>query len=177
MKIGVISDTHIPDVIPELPPRVREVFHEVDIILHAGDITTLDTLHELQNYFTLTWAVAGEQDNEQAKRYLEDKTIVKFSNRKIGMIHGHRKEGSDLLSRLKRLLRPPSREDLYRYVLSQFEGVDCIVFGHSHQPYVKVRNGVLLFNPGSVAPTHGGRPSVGLLDIGKRAISGKIIYL
>ncbi len=180
MKIGVIADTHIPDVIPELPPRVKEIFQEVDIILHAGDITTLETLRELQNYFTITMAVAGEHDDEDAKKYLQTRQIVEFGNRKIGMIHGHPIEkGSGLLSTLKKLFRPPTREDLYKYVLSQFEDedVDCIVFGYTHQPYVKVRNGVLLFNPGAVASTRGVQSSVGLLDIGKRAITGKIIYI
>ncbi len=178
MKIGVIADTHIPDIIPELPPRVREIFRGVDIILHAGDITTLETLRELQNYFTITMAVAGEHDDEDAKKYLQDTQVVEFSNRKIGIIHGYPAEkGPNLLGSLKKLFRPPTHEDLYRYVLSQFEDVDCIVFGYTHQPYVKVRNGVLLFNPGAVAPTRGVQASVGLLDIGTRAITGKIIYI
>lgn len=182
MKIGVIADTHIPDIIPELPPKVKEIFRGVDIILHAGDITTVETLRELQNYFTITMAVAGEHDNEDAKKYLQTKQVVEFGNRKIGIIHGYSADkGTDPLSnlsrKLKKLFRPPTHEDLYQYVLSQFEDVDCIVFGYTHQPYVKVRNGVLLFNPGAVAPTRGVRASVGLLDIGKRAITGKIIYL
>ena len=181
MRIGVIADTHIPDIIPGLPDRVKEIFHDVDIILHAGDITTLDTLHELENLFTITIPVAGERDNEQAKKYLEvaEPKVVEFSNRRIGMIHGHRQERESLFTRLKNLFRPPSLEDTYQYILSQFKdkNVDCIVFGHTHKPYVKVRNGVLLFNPGAVAPSPGTRPSVGILEVSERAISGKIVYL
>ncbi|MGQ9626131.1 MAG: YfcE family phosphodiesterase [Anaerolineae bacterium] len=181
MKVGVISDTHIPDITPRLPEKINEIFRDVDIILHTGDITTLDTLHELENLFTITIAVAGESDSEQAKKYLEvaEPKVVEFSNRRIGMIHGHRAGQESFFRRLARLFRPPSLEDTYKYVLCQFEGkkVDCIVFGHTHVPYMKVRNGILLFNPGAVAPSPGTRPSVGILDVGERAISGKIIYL
>ena len=42
MKIGLISDTHIPEAMPELPGQVRTVFAGVDLILHAGDLHCLD---------------------------------------------------------------------------------------------------------------------------------------
>ncbi len=38
MKIGLISDTHIPEVTKSLPQEVKETFKDVDLILHAGDI-------------------------------------------------------------------------------------------------------------------------------------------
>ncbi len=53
-----------------------------------------------------------------------------------------------------------------------------VVFGHSHEPYNQVENGVLLFNPGS--PTERRRqprPSYGLLTIEHGVVSGQIIYL
>ncbi len=179
MKIGVIADTHIPDLMPSLPPQVEEIFRGLDIILHAGDICHLDTLQHLEDNFTITMAVAGERDSSEAKRYLEDKKVVRFGNRSVGMIHGHHEKRSDRWwSALKRrLMRVSPYEGLYKYVLDQFQGVDCIVFGHSHHPYIKVWNGVLLFNPGAVAPTSGLRPSVGILDVDERTIKGRIVYL
>ena len=44
MKVGVISDTHIPTIAPSLPPAVYEIFKGVDLILHAGDIVELSVL-------------------------------------------------------------------------------------------------------------------------------------
>ena len=38
MRIGLISDTHIPSVPGEIPPQVKEIFQGVDLIFHAGDI-------------------------------------------------------------------------------------------------------------------------------------------
>jgi putative phosphoesterase len=40
MLIGLISDTHIPDRARQLPDNVLEAFKDVDLILHAGDLTS-----------------------------------------------------------------------------------------------------------------------------------------
>jgi putative phosphoesterase len=179
VRIGVIADTHVPDLTPSLPPGIGEIFQGLDIILHAGDVCRLNILQQLENGFTITMAVAGERDTSETKRYLEEKKVVRFGKRSIGMIHGHHyEERAGRWARIRRILRGESpREGLYRYVLDQFEGVDCIVFGHSHHPYIKVRNGVLLFNPGAAAPTPGVKPSVGILDVGETTITGRIVYL
>jgi len=50
MNIGLISDTHIPEAMPELPAQIRQVFADTEIILHAGDLhclTVLDWLEEI----------------------------------------------------------------------------------------------------------------------------------
>ena len=39
--IGLISDTHIPSRSKRLPDRVFEVFKDVDLIIHAGDLTQI----------------------------------------------------------------------------------------------------------------------------------------
>ncbi|MEE3325599.1 MAG: metallophosphoesterase family protein, partial [Methanosphaera sp.] len=39
MKIGLISDTHITEKRGKLPQKALESFQDVDLILHAGDIT------------------------------------------------------------------------------------------------------------------------------------------
>ena len=38
MRIGLVSDTHIPEAGPELWPQVYEAFEGCEAILHAGDI-------------------------------------------------------------------------------------------------------------------------------------------
>ena len=37
MRVGVVSDTHIPSRAPAIPPRVFEVFERIDLILHANE--------------------------------------------------------------------------------------------------------------------------------------------
>ena len=48
MLIGLISDTHIPDRARELPKNVISSFENVDLILHAGDLTSTKVIDELE---------------------------------------------------------------------------------------------------------------------------------
>ena len=182
MKIGVLADTHVPDILPALPARVFDVFAGVDIILHACDVTDLAILQQLEP-IAQTFAVFGEQDSPEVKRYVEEKSRLEFANRAVGLVHGHRAlETTGVFKRmLYRVNRARQMEDLYDKVLREFAdvSVDAIVFGHSHQPYIKMHGGVLLFNPGSVArPAEpNSRGTVGMLEISAYAIKGRIISL
>ncbi len=182
MKIGVVGDTHIPDLSPVLPARINELFKGLDIILHVGDICDLYVLKEFQETYTLTFAVSGESDSEEVRLYLEDRRVVRFGGWRLGMIHGHQFEAHQkgAMGGLRRLLgRKPDTDALPAFLLEQFaeEGVHAVIFGHTHQPYVKMYGGVLLFNPGSALPGEGRHPSVGILNMGERSITGKIVYL
>ena len=78
MKIGIIADTHIPDLSDALPERIAEAFRGLDIILHAGDVCDLAVLQEFQETYTLTFAVHGEGDSEAVRAYLDEKRVVRF---------------------------------------------------------------------------------------------------
>ena len=49
MKIGVISDTHIPERFEHIPEVVLEAFEQVDMVMHAGDLVSLAVLDELKS--------------------------------------------------------------------------------------------------------------------------------
>jgi predicted phosphodiesterase len=38
MRIGLISDTHMPEACEHLAKRVFEVFAGIDLVMHAGDV-------------------------------------------------------------------------------------------------------------------------------------------
>ena len=48
MKIGLISDTHITQKWGKLPDNVFKHFQNVDLIIHAGDITQKKSLMSLK---------------------------------------------------------------------------------------------------------------------------------
>jgi putative phosphoesterase len=180
MRIGVISDTHIPGVMPALPPRVREVFAGVGIIIHLGDITTLDTLHALED-ITITVAISGHADPPNVQQYLPRQTHVMVGEqRRIGLIHGDR-EPRGFLDRVAKWLLggPPRNVDILPYVYESFreEKVDVIAFGHSHVPYNRVHAGVLYFNPGTVIPSKKRPGTVGILEIDDQTAVGQIVPL
>jgi len=131
MRIGVISDTHIPIRAKEIPAEILEAFKKVDLILHAGDLEELTVLEVLDS-IAPTIAVQGNMDDYKVKRTLPKKKIIEVDDFKIGLTHGY-----------------GSPKGLVERVKAEFKSVDCIVFGHSHNPYNQEEDGILLFNPGS----------------------------
>lgn len=161
MKIGVISDTHIPRICRDIPKAVYDGFKEVDLILHAGDLVEIKFLEKLRK-IKKTIAVSGNMDSKDLAAVLKPKEIIEAGNFRIGLIHGW-----------------GTPEGLAQRMLAEFkaDGPDCIVFGHSHQPMNEIIKGVLLFNPGS--PTDkifASCNSYGILEITDK-IEGKIVIL
>ena len=60
MKIGVISDTHLNGPNPSLERAIEKYFKDVDLILHAGDLTSMEVLHAFKGKKVI--AVAGNND-------------------------------------------------------------------------------------------------------------------
>lgn len=161
MKIGVISDTHIPTRAGSLPEAVFQYFKGVDLILHAGDIEDIMVIYDLEEIAPVK-AVLGNMDPYELSEELPSKRIIKVGGINIGLIHGW-----------------GDPKGLPKRVLEAFAGdnVRCIVFGHSHQPFNEEVQGILLFNPGSptdrvFAPYN----SIGILHI-EKDIRGEIIKL
>src|SRR3954453_12462403 len=67
LRIGLISDTHIPEARPELWPQVFDVFAGVDAILHGGDIHELFVLDQLSELAPL-WSARGNGEDGSGGR-------------------------------------------------------------------------------------------------------------
>jgi hypothetical protein len=160
MKIGVISDTHIPQAALQIPQEIYNAFKGIDLILHAGDLTEISVLTELKK-LAETHAVCGNMDEAEVREILPDKKIIEVEKFTIGLIHGN---------------GPPF--NLISKVRKEFlQKVDVIVFGHSHSPVNEVREGILFFNPGSPTDKIFAKyKSYGLLTI-DGGIKGEIVQL
>ncbi|MBN1881607.1 MAG: metallophosphoesterase [Deltaproteobacteria bacterium] len=158
MKVGVLSDTHLRVPDESFKRLMRERFSDVDAVIHAGDIVSpvvLDYLSAWELY-----AVAGNIDGWEITQHLPEKRVISLGGKDIGITHGGGAPGG-----------------LEERVLSAFNTVSCIVFGHSHNPVNKIKDGVLLFNPGSPTdPRYAKKNSIGYLTIGED-ITGEIVYL
>jgi len=162
VKIGVLSDTHIPRRVRALPPYIWKAFAHVDFILHAGDIVDEEVLADLQALAPVE-AVCGNMDIADSfhEFKLPRKKIIRAGEKRIGLIHGDGASGPTI-ERAK--------------MAFDSDKVDCVVFGHSHQPFNEVIDGVLMFNPGSCTnPRREPRPSCGILHVADR-IEGELIF-
>lgn len=132
MRIGLIADTHIPGRARSLPEAVLSAFRGADLILHAGDIVSRTVLDALERLAPVI-AVAGNNDPPELVSALGLTREVWAGGCRIGLTHGHFGRGRSTVER----------------ALSHFPGADCVVFGHSHMPYVRLLGRTLAFNPGS----------------------------
>jgi putative phosphoesterase len=150
MRVGVISDTHVPTAARSLPRAVFEIFKNVDLIFHAGDILDLSVLEELGTIAPVE-AVAGNMDDSEVHLKLPCKKIFILGAFSIGLIHGKYK-----IEVQRQMIR------------KEFDKIDLIVYGHSHTPFWGKVQGVYYLNPGS--PTdkrYAPYNSVALLEIGQ----------
>lgn len=160
MIIGLISDTHIPDRLPKLPNKVMEAFKGVDLILHAGDLTSKEIITKLEKIAPVI-AIEGNMDR-YSKLNLEKRKIIKEEGIKVGLIHGE---------------VYPRGDSQQLYYLAKEIQVDVLVSGHSHQPKIEKINDVLLINPGSPTVPRFADATVMLLELNNGNIDVKVVKI
>ncbi len=186
MRIGLISDTHLPTMATRLHPAVHQVFAGVDMILHAGDLTGSEML-DLLSAIAPVQAVRGDQD--QNLEDLPSRLVVEVAGKRIGLIHGNRPRWQEwpgstwnMFFGQRWFLAPR----FYTNVVQEFaeERVDCIVCGHLHRPYIGHIDGMLVVNPGSAyinildrRTQPGDFVSVGMLEIHGDSLRASIVPL
>ena len=154
MRLAIISDTHLPRGTRALPAACVEHLCAADLILHAGDVSTLEVLEELRALGPPVAAVHGNVDDARVRAALPAARLVDAAGARIAMLH-------DAGSAAGRLARMQSR-----FAAS---GAAAVVFGHSHIPLHEhdPATGFQIFNPGSPTdrrrqPTH----TMGLAEVG-----------
>jgi len=162
MRIGIVSDTHIPGAAAELPEQVAQAFRGVDLILHGGDIYTPSVLDELERIAPVL-AAKGDDDNSELltdSRVRQDHTL-KVGRKRLWLIH----------------MLPTFYTSTL--VHEEREAPDIIVFGHQHAARVKRYGKVLLVNPGSpTCPDYcPGLGTVAILDIDSGEAQAYIVPL
>ncbi len=145
----MVADTHVGEVLPELPPQVMEALAACDLILHAGDITCPSVLERLGEIAPVV-AVQGDHDL-LAGIDLPRERIVTVRGRRIGLVHGRRSRAIEMPAAAMSLARRRAvLLGLHRHMRRRLGPVDLIVHGHLHMPVdVEVR-GTRVFSPGAV---------------------------
>jgi putative phosphoesterase len=150
IRIGLISDTH-GLVRQEALTALEGCRH----IIHAGDIDTPEVLAKLRKLAPIT-AVRGNNDRGSWAESLPAYEVVEFGAVAVYVRHDQAELDIDPAA----------------------AGFQVMVFGHSHQPVVESRDGVLFVNPGSAGPRRFKLPiAVGELLISGGRVNARIIEL
>jgi uncharacterized protein len=146
--IGVIADTH-----GLMRPEAIEALKHAELIIHAGDIGSLQVLESLRAIAPVV-AVRGNIDKGQWANALPKWEVVEIAQRRFYVVH-----------------------DLYELDLDPAAGgFSAIISGHSHRPSIQHRKNALLLNPGSAGPGRFDLPaSVALIYVKDGILEAQVI--
>src|ERR671925_1583747 len=165
MRIGIVSDTHLPNLIrqlDELGPEPARFFSGVDLILHSGDLTSPTVLDWLERFAPVVCTI-GNNDPIVDSR-CQDVQVMEVDGWRLGMVHSLRR-GFRPVAQLQQLFPTP---------------VDIMVAGDTHQEALAYRDGVVLLNSGSpTLPHHKDLRlgTVGLLELRPNRLHAEIVVL
>ena len=88
MRIGLISDTHIPGGATEVPSNVVKAFNGVDLILHAGNIYTSPVLDWLERIAPVKAAGSADRDRQcHGDPRVAEMQVLEVEGHTIGVTH------------------------------------------------------------------------------------------
>jgi len=120
----VISDTH-----GLMRPEAIDALRGSELIIHAGDIGGPEVLQALREVAPVV-AVRGNNDREDWAKILKEREVVRLGDAVVYVLH-----------------------DIHALDLDPAAaGFGAVISGHSHQPLLEERRGVLYLNPGSAGP-------------------------
>jgi putative phosphoesterase len=159
VRIAIVSDTHIPRGRRVLPPGCVARLRAADLILHAGDLTSVAFLEELRALGPPVEAVVGNVDEPALHAQLPVESVVAAGVARIGMVHV-----------------PGAAAGRAERLAARFPGCDAVVYGHTHLPEVSRYGEVWILNPGS--PTERRRapfPSLIELTVDGRSLAPVLV--
>ena len=150
LRVGLISDTH-----GLLRPEASVFLRGCDHIVHGGDIGSHDVLKELSVIAPVT-AVRGNNDKGSWADALPETQLAQFETLFLYVIHD--------VAQLD--------------IEPRAAGIRVVVSGHSHQPLVQERDGVLYVNPGSAGPRRFKLPiTAAELTIAGSSVAARVVEL
>ncbi|MCI0515456.1 metallophosphatase family protein [candidate division KSB1 bacterium] len=126
MQIGVISDTH-----GYLNPIVTQIFKDVDLILHAGDIGREKIIFDLEKIAPVK-AVFGNTDYLPIRGNYPAQQLIELANFYILLIHRFD------------ILKATDRESIRK-----IKFLNLIICGHTHLSSYQTFDKLWILNPGS----------------------------
>ena len=146
-NVGLISDTH-----GLLRPEASEILKGSDHIIHAGDIDSPEVIQKLTDIAQVT-AIRGNIDKGEWAAQFPEEEVVEINGRYIYILHDLNEIDLDPVA----------------------AGFHVVVSGHSHQPVIQEKDGILYINPGSAGPRRFSLPiALAKLEISAESIQAEI---
>jgi putative phosphoesterase len=132
VSVAIIADTHMPKGGRQLPERCLELLAEAEAIVHAGDISSIAVLREIEAIGPPVHAVHGNVDEPGVCELLPATLRIELLGRPVAVVH----DSGTAQGRLRRLA-------------ARFPEAELVIFGHSHLPLHERSDSLQIFNPGS----------------------------
>lgn len=151
ITIGVLSDTHLIEPDRWFRERAELCFAGTDMIIHAGDLTSLSVLEVFAG--KTVHAVHGNMCGPRTRTALPASKIIEVDKYRLALVHGYG--------------YMPNIEDR---LFDAFAPVDCIIYGHTHKPVCHRYGPTMMINPGSFSITN----TYGIIQVDQTGMEGKI---
>jgi len=152
MRILAVADTHV-ESFDELPERLIRIMEDVDMVVHAGDYTSIDVLDRFIESCTFK-GVYGNADDAQIKERLKSVEKLRVERIDVGILHSgnYVNQFHDLGYKAKEL------------------GVNLLIFGHIHRFVVERFGDVVVVCPGSPTLPRLSASSCAVIEIENRSV-------
>ena len=167
MRVGIISDTHLPGMIrrlDELGPEIGDFLSSVELILHSGDIVSWSVLDWCEQFAPVV-AARGNHDGEGDPRVAPTQ-FLELAGWRIGMIHELWPESAPV-------------QTLREHFFGGAE-LDIMVAGDTHVERLEYREETLILNSGSAVLPRNRETrlgTVGLLELEPGRLRAEIVVL
>jgi putative phosphoesterase len=158
MRVALFSDSHGDAAALRIAMEAAMKHGRIDLFAFLGDgvqdFYDLMKAMKKHNPSAILQAVRG--NNDYAMFGLREEAVIKAENLWLFLAHGHRQ-------RVKLT---------YSMLMEDAKDRQChaALFGHTHRTFCEEREGILLFNPGSVSLPVGSGPTAGILEISPEGV-------
>ncbi|AFK19719.1 metallophosphoesterase [Haloferax mediterranei ATCC 33500] len=134
MRLAILSDTHVPGRVDAIPMWVEDRVRAADLVIHAGDFDSAETLEHLRSLSSRFVGVCGNVDPPEID--LPFVEVVEFNGLTFVVTHGTGTR-TGYLSRVAEVVRDAA-------------GTGAVgIAGHIHEVLDEVVDGIRILNPGT----------------------------